>query len=45
MFLPLLTGHAAALHGDRATDGCEADTKFADESVRLTADNVPDDGK
>jgi hypothetical protein len=29
----------AALHGDRRTAGCDADTKFADESICLLADN------
>jgi hypothetical protein len=31
--------HGAELHGDQCTAGCEEDTNFADESIRLLGDN------
>jgi hypothetical protein len=36
--------HDSALHGDRCTAGCEANTNFAYESACLMADNVLNEG-
>jgi hypothetical protein len=36
--------HDSALHGDRCTAGYEERTNFADESARLTDNNVLNEG-